>query len=79
MRMATNNVDLWRYTVLLARIVDGRFQTTEIEGSTPSQLVRRFGTTLNGLIGNRIRKWKGKRASKLFGMNVPNKAFLPRD
>lgn len=79
MRTATDTVDLWRYTVLLSKIVDGRFQASEIEGSTPSPLVRRFGTTLNGLIGNRIRKWKDKRVSKLFGMNVPNKAFLPRD
>lgn len=76
MRTATETIDLWRYTVLLSKIVDGRFQASEIEGGTPSPLVRRFGTTLNDPIGNRIRKWKDKRASKLFGMNVPNKAFL---
>jgi hypothetical protein len=79
MRTATDNLDLWRYTVLLSKIVDGRFQASELESSTPSPLIKRFGPTLNGPIRNRIRKWKDKRASKLFGMNVPNKAFLPQD
>lgn len=79
MRTATDLVDLWRYAVLLSKIVDGRFIGSEVEGATPSPLIKRFGTTLNDPIRNRIRKWKDKRASKLFGMNVPNKAFLPRD
>jgi hypothetical protein len=47
-----------------------------VEGDTPSPL-KRFGTTLNDPIRNRVRKWKNKRDSKLFGMNAPNKAFLP--
>lgn len=79
MRTATDPVDLWRYTVLLSKIVDGRFIASEVEGTTPSPLIKRFGTTLNDPIRNRTRKWKGQRASKLFGMNVPNEAFLPRD
>jgi hypothetical protein len=77
MRTATDPVDLWRYTVLLSKIVDGRFNGTEVEGETPSLLIRRFGTTFNDPIGNRIRKWKNKRESKLFGMNAPSKIFLP--
>lgn len=79
MRTATDPVDLWRYTVLLSKIVDGRFKGAEAEGDTPSSLIKRFGTTLNDLIRNRIRKWKNKRESKLFGMKVPNKTFLPCD
>ncbi|HEY6018986.1 MAG TPA: hypothetical protein VIY48_03565 [Candidatus Paceibacterota bacterium] len=79
MRIATDPVDLWRYAVLLSRIVDGRFIASEAEGSTPSSLIKRFGTTLNAPIRNRIHKWKEKRSSKLFGMNVPNEVFLPRD
>lgn len=79
MRTATDTVDLWRYAVLLSKIVDGRFDASEVEGDTPSPLVKRFGTTLNDPIGNRIRKWKDKRGSKLFGMNVPYKDFLPHE
>lgn len=78
-RTATDTVDLWRYTVLLSKIVDGRFQASEVAGSTPSPLIKRFGPTLNDPVRNRIRKWKDKRASKLFGMNVPNNIFLSQD
>ena len=77
MRIATDPVDLWRYTVLLSKIVDGRFKWSEVEGDTPSPLIKRFGTTLNGPIRNRIHKWKSKRDSRLFGMDVPDKTFLP--
>ena len=78
MRAATDPVDLWRYTVLLSKIVDGRFNGTEVEGDTPSPTESNgFGTTLNDPIRNRVRKWKDKRDSKLFRMNAPNKAFLP--
>lgn len=78
MRTATDPVDLWRYSVLLSKIVDGRFKASEVEGSTPSPLIKRFGTTLSDPIRNRIRRWKNKRNSKLFGMNVPKRTFLPR-
>ncbi|ANC45095.1 hypothetical protein [Pandoraea pnomenusa] len=76
---ATNPVDLWRYAVLLSKIVDGRFKWSAVEGDTPSPLIKRFGTTLNDPIRNRIRKWKNKRDSKLFGMKCPNKIFLSGD
>jgi hypothetical protein len=79
MRTATDAVDVWRYTVLLSKIVDGRFKEAEVAGDTPSPLIKRFGTTLNNPIRNRIRKWKNKRDSKLFGMSAPNKTFLPGD
>lgn len=70
MRTASDPVDLWRHTILLSKIVDGRFDETEVGGDVPSPLIKRFGTTLNGPIQGRIRKWKGKRESKLFGMPV---------
>ncbi|MGF6649000.1 hypothetical protein [Paraburkholderia sp. GAS82] len=76
---ASDPVDLWRATVLLAKIVDGRFKWSDVEGDAPSPLIKRFGTTLNSPIRDRIRKWKNRRNSKLFGMNVPNKTFLPGD
>jgi hypothetical protein len=76
MRTATDPVDLWRYSVLLSKIVDGRFKGSEVEGDTPSPLIKRFGTTLNDPIRNRIRKWKNKREPTLFGMSAPNKSVL---
>ena len=79
MRIATDPVDLWRYAILLSKIVDGRFEAFSAEGDSPSPLIERFGTTLNDPIRNRIGRWKNKRESKLFGMNVPDRTFLPGD
>ena len=76
MRAATNLVELWSYTVLLSKIVDGRFNVSEIYGDSPSILIKRFGPTLNRQIRGRIIKWKNKRESKLFGMQVPSRIFI---
>lgn len=76
MRDSTTPDDLWRNAVLLAEIVDGRFQRTDVEGNVPNDLIRRFGATLNSPIRRRIGKWKSKREGKLFGMNAPNPVFL---
>lgn len=76
MRTATDPVDLWRYTVILCKIVDGRFKSSEIEGTAPTNLIKRFGVTLNDPIRYRIDKWKNKRESKLFGMDMPSQVFL---
>lgn len=76
MRSATDPVELWRYSVLLSKIVDGRFSLAELYGEIPSPLIKRFGSTLNRPIRNRIGKWKGKRESKLFGMRTPDRTFI---
>ncbi len=77
MSTATDPIDLWRYSVLLSKIVDGRFKSSYVEGSNPSPLVQRFGKTLNDPIRHRINRWKNDRDSKLFGMKAPHKIFLP--
>jgi hypothetical protein len=46
MRLATNPIDLWRHSVLLWKIVDGRFSGEEVVGDTPGPLIQRFGATL---------------------------------
>ncbi|MEI7298542.1 hypothetical protein WCQ02_41330 [Paraburkholderia tropica] len=79
MRIATDPIELWRYTVLLSRIVDGRFDGAELAGDSPSALIQRFGPTLNSAIRHRIGKWKNKRSSKLFGMNAPDRIFTTRN
>lgn len=76
MHNATSETDLWRYAVLLTKIVDGRFQGAEIQNGQGNALVDRYGPTFNSLIRNRIKKWKSKREGKLFGMSVPDPKFL---
>ena len=49
---ATDPIDLWRYSVLLSKIVDGRFKLSDLEGTKPSPLIQRFGTTLNDPVRN---------------------------
>jgi hypothetical protein len=76
MRNAAEPAALWRGAVLHAKIVDGRFSAAEVTGDEPSDLIKRFGATLNDPIRQRIRKWASKRQSKLFGMPPPNPVFL---
>jgi hypothetical protein len=77
MSTATNPIDLWRYSILLWKIVDGRFNSLDAEGPSPSSLIRRFGVTLTDPIRHRIKRWKSHRESKLFGMTAPDRIFLP--
>lgn len=76
MRHAENPIDLWRFTILLSKVVDGRFASSDLTEGMASPLLKRFGPTLDDQIHNRIRKWKNKRQSKLFGMNAPAKSFI---
>lgn len=74
MEDAQTPADLWRYAVLLARIVDGRFKG--IENRSNTQLIDRFGSTFDDLFDRRIEKWQSKREKTLFGKRVPNVQFL---
>jgi hypothetical protein len=76
MRDARTETDLWRYGVLLAEIVDGRFHGSEIRGSSNNELVDRYQTTFDDLLRRRIDKWKDKRSKTLFGMSAPHEMFL---
>ena len=76
MRDASTPEDLWRYSVLFAMVVDGRFDQAEVKGGPNPQIIERFGPTLNGLIKTRIKKWQDKRAKKLFGQDAPDDIFL---
>ena len=78
LRSATTPLDFWRYSVLLSKIVDGRF---DLWGSVrPNEgLFDAFFPTIEGELKQRIKKWDEKRKDKLFGNNVPHVVFLVRD
>lgn len=75
-QIASKEIDFWRAGVLLAKIVDGRFSWSDVNGDAPTALVQRFAITLEDPIRERIRKWKNKRESTLFGMDAPEINFL---
>ena len=73
---AKTETDLWRYGVLLAQIVDGRFRDSDVIGMSNDSLVERYGTTFNDLLRTRIDRWNDKRGKTLFGMKAPDEVFL---
>jgi hypothetical protein len=78
MAAATNLEDLWRYSVLLCKIVDGRFKPSDPATQAPNPLLERFAPTFESGLADRIKRWKNHRDSKLFGMRAPNSIFLPQ-
>jgi hypothetical protein len=74
---STDPVDVWRYSVLLSKIVDGRFKSSDLSDARANPVMQRFGSTFNSAIRDRINSWKNERDSKLFGMRAPDKIFLP--
>ncbi|SFK19167.1 hypothetical protein [Bradyrhizobium sp. Gha] len=77
MATATSLEDLWRYSVLLCKIVDGRFKPSDLATEAPNPLLERFAPTFESGLADRIKRWKNHRDSKLFGMQAPNPIFLP--
>lgn len=75
-RQAENAEDVWRFTILLSKTVDGRYCSSEIMGGKSTPFIERFGLTLEDQVHNRISKWKNKRKTKLFGMNAPAKSLI---
>ena len=78
LQSATTPLDFWRYSVLLSKIVDGRFDLWGSAGPTEG-LFDTFFPTIEGEIKQRIKKWEEKRKGKLFGNDVPHLVFLIRD
>lgn len=76
LRQAESAEDVWRFTILLSKIVDGRYCSSEIMGGISTPLVERFGPTLEDQIYDRIGKWQSKRKTKLFGMSAPAKSLI---
>jgi hypothetical protein len=75
MARAQTPLDFWRYSVLLEKIVDARFDlwADEALGGT---FVEAFFPTIENEINQRIKKWNDKRRDKLFGGKVPPPIFL---
>jgi hypothetical protein len=72
---ATTTKDFWRYTVLLAKIIDGRLiDSWTLQVSDPG--IARYSPTSRDLFQRRVAVWKRKREGSLFGGKVPGRNFL---
>jgi hypothetical protein len=73
----TNRPDeFWQYSVLLAKIVDGRYSLWRRDRGTPSYVFERFFPTIEEKLVNRIKRWQDKRRRTLFGRPAPHPRFL---
>ena len=72
---ATNETELWRYAVILSKIVDGRFYYQD-SALAPDSLAARYANSLKNLVRVRVKNWQKKREKKLFGMDAPGAAYL---
>lgn len=75
MASATVETDMWRYGVILGKIVDGRFQNPQPDYA-PDSLMARYCHSLEDMIEARIKKWSDKRSKKLFGQDAPDQIYL---
>lgn len=75
MKATTSPDEFWRCAVLLAKIVDGRIDLWKSEFGSPGDVYRRFFSTIDDGVDARIKKWRSKRQSKLFGLEIPDPIF----
>ena len=78
LKSSTTALEFWRYSVLLSKIVDGRFDLWGCSERNKG-LFYAFFPTIEGEIKQRIKKWDGKRKETLFGKKIPHAVFLIRD
>ena len=69
--------DLWRYTVLFTKIVDGRFTIWGSNYTRQEEPVRLFEPSIDKEVDRRIEKWRKHRKKTLFGAKRPPEVFLP--
>jgi len=68
--------EFWRFSLLLMKVVDGRFEVWKRLVGAESKNIKLFGPSLNQKLRHRIEKWDKKRKDKLFGQDVPSAVFL---
>ena len=70
--------EFWRCSVLFLKIVDGRYDIWGTEYRDRSDIMRQFWPNLMDSLKSRIKEWRTKRESKLFGEESPRDVFLRR-
>lgn len=68
--------DLWRYSVLLTKIVDSRIDLWEKDAGSSSKSFKLFWPSIEKRVDSRVKKWRNQRKGNLFGDEAPAKIFL---
>lgn len=76
MREAVDPLIFWQGSVLLAKIVDLRFDMWSESVGVEGPIYRAFEGTVERNITQRIEKWQKARAKKLYGDDEPEDVFL---
>jgi len=76
MCQTNENADFWRYSVLLSKIVDGRFAVWRSNYAQKGNSIRSFGPSVEDKLKTRFSRWKDHRSKRLFGSDAPAPIFL---
>ena len=76
MYVTEKNEDFWRYSILFAKIVDGRFDIWETDDRECGQPFRMFWPSIESQVKHRLRRWQGHRKRVLFGDDAPASIFI---
>lgn len=77
MLAANSPLEFWQPSVLLEKIVDGRFDVWQGNLGAESETFAAFEQTVYPAVRNRIEKWQKKRKNNLYGNTAPVDNFLP--
>lgn len=73
---AERPADVWRYSILMAKIIDGRSRHWPRPDSAVVERAGRFAPTFREQIKRRVGRWKTKREASLMGGPVPSEIYL---
>ena len=68
--------EFWRFSILFAKIVDGRYEFWRSEYEDRNEPMRLFWPSVRSRLPNRFGKWENLRKKKLFGGDAPSRVFL---
>ena len=68
----------WRYSVLFAKIVDGRFAIWGSEYERRGEPMALFAPSIEDEVNKRLEKWRKHREKTLFGAKKREDVFLPK-
>ena len=68
--------EFWCFSILFAKIVDGRYEFWRSDYRERNEPMQLFWPSVRIKLKNRLRRWENLRKKKLFGGNVPNEIFL---